>query len=440
MPDFKNFRLRFFSYLVLTAPLLIYFFSVLFYAVNIPFWDEFDAALNWLLRWKEADFSGRFSLMVHQHNEHRMFSYYALVLINYLMMGEINFRLLIIAGNLGIIFLLLLLYRLLPVERRSLLYFVPVLLLVTPPMSNITDLGVMTMNGIFQYFFALFSLWFLSKNRKLEFLFAIFFAILATFSHGNGMFVYLSGYVVMLLSGKKSKFRISVWSMVMVLSVTGYFTHYVFHTQPSSAFIVFKQPVESLMFFFAFFANNFYVFVGKQLWPVIAAGGSIVVFYGCLVFFRWKYLKQYPVTISAMVFILLSVAAVAVSRVGMGIEEATADRYRLLSALFLALLCISVFQGFQKIEKWVLVTLLTGSLLFYAGRTVYGFYKLDKQKTMLTDGMKTFAATGKCPKTLYPDIERGTWILKNSIRQNIFSPPNFKSKVGELSGEKGLGK
>jgi len=49
---------------------------------------------------------------------------------------------------------------------------------------------------------------------------------------------------------------------------------------------------------------------------------------------------------------------------------------------------------------------------------------------MLTEGMKTFAATGKCPETLYPDVDRGTWILTISIRQNIYSPLNLRNKVG----------
>jgi hypothetical protein len=314
---------------------------------------------------------------------------------------------------------------------------VPVLWLLTPPMGNITDMGLMTMNGIFQYSFVLASLWFLSKNKNWEFLVAILLAILATFSFGNGMLVFLSGYIVLLLPLRRNGLKISVWSLVMLLSVTGYFTNSTFHANPSSILLIFERPMESLGFFFAFFANILYPIVGKQLMPIIIVGILIISFYGYLIFFRWKYLKRYPVTVSAMVFILLTAIIITFSRIGLGIEEATADRYRLLTALFLALICISVFQGFQNIKKWVLLTLLIGSILFYTGRTMYGFYKLEKQKTLLSNGIKTFIDTGKCPKTLYPNPKKGSLMLSFSIRGNIYSPPNFKSKAG-LSIEDGL--
>jgi hypothetical protein len=254
------------------------------------------------------------------------------------------------------------------------------------------------------------------------------------------MMVFPSGYVVLLLSRGKNRIKITVWSIVMILTVAGYLTNYNFHVIPQSPLLVLENPLNGMFFFLTFFANILYPFVDKQFLPVIIAGGFILAFYGYLVFFRWRNLQQNPVVLSSIFFILLSVATIAFSRIGIGIEAATADRYRLLAAVFLALVYISGLQSFKKIKKWVWITILVSSILFYLVRTGYGFYKLDKQKTMLTNGIITFKNSGKCPETLYPNADRGTWIVTNSIRQNIYCPPNLKTKVGVLSGEKGLGK
>ncbi len=420
LPLSKNSGVSILGYLAIVLPLAIYFIAVFHYAVNIPFWDEFDAALDWLLKFNEAGIGDKARLLIRQHGEHRIFSYYAMVLINYLMMGEINFRFMTIAGNLAIIILIILLYYFLPAEKRNMLFFIPVVLLLTPPMGHITDMSLMTMNGVVQYVLIMASLWFLNKSQHRFFILAVILAIAATFSFGSGLFVFIAGYIILFLEKPMRRNKIAVWSLFAVISVLSYFSNYVLITQGKPGFYDVDRSIGSLMFFAAFFANNFFPFFGKQLLPVILLGCFILLFCLWLVISRWKCIKMHPVTLGLMFFIVSVAAVISFSRIGIGIEVATADRYRLITALFLALMYILVLQCFPEINKWVMVAIMLGSLLFYAGRTMYGFHKLEKHKTLLTEGMKTYYETKTCPKTLFPDESRGTWILDESVANNIY--------------------
>ena len=80
---------------------LLYLYSVWRFAVDSPFWDDYDAILVFLniLISESQSSSEVVKLFLSLHNEHRIFFPRLIAFINYFIDGEINFISLIWVGN-----------------------------------------------------------------------------------------------------------------------------------------------------------------------------------------------------------------------------------------------------------------------------------------------------------------------------------------------------
>lgn len=91
-----------FQFFCLFSIALIYEFTFIFFALNVPKWDDFaliqtisevNASPSWL---------SKIQLLFKQHNEHRIFFTRILSLLDYYIFGELNFVHLMFLGGLGI--------------------------------------------------------------------------------------------------------------------------------------------------------------------------------------------------------------------------------------------------------------------------------------------------------------------------------------------------
>ena len=71
---------------------------------NIPIMDDYDAILNFLVKW-ETNSNNRFELLISPHNEHPLLIPKIVVLIQYQLMGEVNFQILAAVSQLMLIVL-----------------------------------------------------------------------------------------------------------------------------------------------------------------------------------------------------------------------------------------------------------------------------------------------------------------------------------------------
>ena len=120
----------FFSWLVILLPPAIYFYLIYSYSLNLPFADDFTILSQAISIFQSANLSENLSILFSQDGEHRLaFSRLAYTL-SYILLGEVNFKFLVIFGNTSLLALLYLFLKTLKVPHTNLLYFVPVSILL----------------------------------------------------------------------------------------------------------------------------------------------------------------------------------------------------------------------------------------------------------------------------------------------------------------------
>jgi len=209
-------------------PVFLYFRIALRYSVNIPWSDDYDAILGWLIHFKAAPYTEKILLLFDQHNEHRLFaSRLIYVLYNYVI-GPVNFRVLTFIGNLQLVVVycisIYFIYKALP-KYWTIPAFIWGLCLFD--LNSYENGGVamtsIANNGVIMYFFL--SLFFYSLGDKHRYLvLALFCQFLCIYSNGNGMIgaLFITGYTFLLKA--RVRFRFSLITTLIFSPL--YFLHY----------------------------------------------------------------------------------------------------------------------------------------------------------------------------------------------------------------------
>ncbi|KON75611.1 hypothetical protein, partial [Leptospira kirschneri] len=189
------------TFFIFLFSVYIYFHTIRKYSVNFPFGDDYNTILGFLDLWEKSD--SKISILFAQYNEHRLVFLRIVILVYLKVFHTINFSHLILIGNTFIVLCILLLYYTIEDKRRFILIS-PIFLAI----FNFSNWETQTwaMASLSNYpviYFGFLSLYFLSKEKFIDFVLGIFFAVIAVFCQGNGMFVFLSG--VPLLLKDKSK-------------------------------------------------------------------------------------------------------------------------------------------------------------------------------------------------------------------------------------------
>lgn len=187
--------------IILSMVVLYYYYFIITYSINFPFYDDFDAILNFLHKYIiHPGPVERIQLMFRQHNEHRLVFAKALTIIQYHLMGQVNFRLLILIGNSSLVLILVLLYKsFLPLNNYRSLFVIPVsLLLFNFRFEEVSFMAIASMQFPWVLCFALLSLYFLFKTGQYSIYLAVLFASIATFTSANGMMTFIAGALVLM--------------------------------------------------------------------------------------------------------------------------------------------------------------------------------------------------------------------------------------------------
>jgi hypothetical protein len=171
-------------------PALLYFRIVAKYSVNIPWSDDYDAILAFLLQFKVASFWDKLGLLFSQHNEHRIFTSRVVYVLYDALFGHINFRALTFIGDSQLLvtfFISIYFIRKCLPRYWSIAAFVWGLCLFD--LNTYENSGVamtsMANNGIVMFFFI--SLFFYSLNRRVYLIPAVISQVLCIYASGNGI-------------------------------------------------------------------------------------------------------------------------------------------------------------------------------------------------------------------------------------------------------------
>jgi hypothetical protein len=329
--------------LILLLPVLIYFTVWNYYAINIPKWDD-HAFKAFIIEYSNAaDWKGELRALLKQHNEHRIVLTRLIAWLDYKIFGALNYRHMMIAGNILLVGVIPLWYELLKKNKKPLFALLPVPFLWLTlafhenmywGMSAIQNFGVVTLT--------LWTLFLCIKPKTAPFIASLILAIVAILTSPNGLLVLPIGAILLFLSGDRKRF--ALWLLWSIAAVAGYFYSYVKPDgNPVSRAGIF-QLVKGYMAFLGSFAESFPVldhfkmcfFLGIVLFFVAISIVSTTLFR----IVRNKYTNKFErVTdlfcLGTVLFILGTALVVVYSRAGFGIETLVTSRYKVYSVLLL---------------------------------------------------------------------------------------------------------
>src|ERR1035437_3110862 len=176
--------------LCICLPPIIYLRTVYKYALNIPFYDDYDATLVFLINFKKATFNEKISLLFLQQGEHRAIIAKAITALHYLIYNNINFRHLIFFSS---FFLLVFFIVFIYILKKSLSnhWNIAALILSLGIFDlNNSENAIFSSSGMFNYLIIMIfisSILFYSFKNKKYIIPAALLQLACIYSGGNGL-------------------------------------------------------------------------------------------------------------------------------------------------------------------------------------------------------------------------------------------------------------
>lgn len=209
-------------WLLLLVPPVGYLLFVGLTLSGMPYRDDYVWYLKFLSDYDHADsFAGKVAVILREHDQHRIVPLKLITAVVTDLTGQLHLGLLNFIGNTTLVLLLgfwiwrarratLPLWCLVPI---GFLWFQPQHWL-NPVCSALSNLPVIPL--------VCFSIYALNRPGWAAFGWAVFWAFLATFSYGNGMFIFACGALLLLLNGEPRK--LLLWLGLGALAAFAYFT------------------------------------------------------------------------------------------------------------------------------------------------------------------------------------------------------------------------
>jgi len=428
----------------LVASPIVVFYAILFrFAVNIPQLDDYDGILNYLNEFTQQH-SARTKFLyflASQHNEYKLYFAHVVTWLQLLCCGKIDFRLSCALGNLSVLFLGALLWKMfLPHESdhaTRLMLFAPVsLLLFQLNYVGTLDWAMTSLQQLPVLFFALASIYFLMQKTRATFCLAMAASVLAIASSGNGFF--LLPISLFILLADRSYARTALWLAAQAICIAGYAYHY--HEVPAPG-----HPAGLAYTLLHARPQYFLVFLGAvAAYPrplSFALGLGLVGYFAYIL--RRGYWRRDPLICYCILFLVFTAVAVSIMRSYEDLRVFMASRYRIYGDLLLIFVWYSFVEEFTRhpraeLRRSRLFAAVLGlcclfSLLFDA----YGIYVLHRNKGMLVRGLALYEhpQPGTLPgPVLFPpnQVDLATWeswntharaVLDRSIQLGIYQPP-----------------
>lgn len=371
--------LKYIVYFAILVIVLRFFNTLNGFALNLPFEDDYDAILKFLVNYKDASGGEKLKLLLSQHNEHRMLPARIVYVLQYMLTGTVNFRTLIFIANvqllvilgLGIFFI-----------RRAFeeVWYLPAFVfgiclfdLNNFGNSNFAMAGMSNYSVIMFFFLSLFAL---ELNTRKSILLSIPLQLLCIFSSGAGMAACCMLIVYSLLD--RNRFKTIVCSVTSVCGIALYFTAYT----SSNNQLMSTDPMWIVQYFLHLVGGHF----GYEIGIVAGIGVLFVLLFTLPANWRLQFRKGSIPLFTVLLFIMASISIVAIFRSNDKMVHSYSSRFliypNLLAALAFCFLLLKVQS--QKIKLPLSVCTVLLFLWVYNANFEYGLQNLELQKRRLT--------------------------------------------------------
>jgi len=321
---------------------------ILWFSVDVPFWDEWD-----LVPLVEQVYQGRWPVweIWNPHNEHRLvFPEIALLTLAWLSRWNKLYELLLNVGVAGGTFLVLVHHT-----KRTLCSAAD---LTAWWVSGVISLFVFSLNQFENWFMGMqlcvfltvfsvvtgYSLLTQALARWSYFVGAIGFGVLATFSFANGILYWPIALLMLFLlpdaDHKRKGLKVVLWSLLgLTVSRLYLYDANVVHS-PRTIETVYVQVLSSARYVFSYLGSPLTIFAvrtsfGADCSGIVGAAGTAA--FGLLL---WSLIRRYHLALSSLAYpaalggyAIGSAFLTSLGRAGLGLSQALSSRYIIFSSL-----------------------------------------------------------------------------------------------------------
>lgn len=426
----NNKRVISISFAIFTSIFLFVFFK---YSVNFPFYDDFEAILNFLNTYHESSPGSFYELLFKQHNEHvivlsRVF-YFFLYKINFVNFSFINF-----VGNLSLVFLSYFWLNYFKNNNFKSIYIIPVFLMLYS-FTNWENLffAMASFSNLYVVLFSVLTLYFLSVDTPINskynysFYLSLLFLFLSMFSMGSGVILPIIGVLILVISKRNTDLK--VWLLFSAIFYFLYFFQYTKpenHPNPLDVFNVFDSFVAYFLIFIGSFSSFYDV---KNNYLHLSLGINMVLGILILVYiiylFVYKRLYKDKFLSSLILFVLMVALLNSANRVGFGTWMAAASRYRIYSVLLMLTIYVSTIKYTEFLKNRSIVFTLSLILILIS---LYQFqFITDKHQKDYWRTLMSYKDNDELFLKYQFDSYKSREILKKSESNKIYSIPSIYS-------------
>ncbi|GAB3554038.1 hypothetical protein GCM10027577_38290 [Spirosoma fluminis] len=433
------------------APIVCFTLLIVTYAVNVPWMDDIDAFLSFIIGYIDADTAAeKADWLLRPNNEHRILTAKLITLLLYTLSGQVNFRWLILAGYLFLLGIVWLFYRVFKGLNLPLLAFVPIPFFVLQPQYYLTSIWAITgLQHQVVVCLILTALYMLANGRPNRFAVATGLQLLASLSMSNGLFGWVAGAVVLAL--QRNWYRLGIWLVIGVATILFYFHDFHSPQGNESSFSFFiRQPYLIVAAFFTFTGGLFDFFpdadiVKRSILPTLAGLVLITTMLALL----WNLLPNFlgPNTryarsagngfkpdrqrqyffVGCYAFLMVNASVVAFLRPRFGYSVMLVSNYMIYPALLISLLYLTVLSEYRRSEalnRWVRVGILSSIAIFSISYFIRWPKVAYRKQVLLTSAFnQKHNGTGLGPTWGTPFADLANHAMTEAVKRGIYQYP-----------------
>ena len=430
---------------VIIFPIFLGFFLVYKYGVNFIFMDEWEI-VKLMKNVNENGFS--FHQFISQHNEHRIF-FPRLILVYVSLLTKYDSKVLMYITQFMMVCVLFIFWRQFYKKDRNLIFFIPFSYLVFNYGQYENFLWGFQVGFAMTLLFSLISLFFVSRyinNAETKYLvLGIAGGIVASFSSAHGLFVWISGTIILFLSRKNNIIMKITWLFFALLTFAFYFRDYGTPEASKVPFDRLKNLVAIVKFFITTtgsslsYISNYAFEIGIVLIIITVISGYFV--------YKKKEIADNSFWIGIILFGFIAVASMSFGRTVHGLEGALNSRYTTISMLIpigLYGMGLNLFLKYNENKVRFSYYVMLGIIIFFIPSSYEnGLLKAQDLKDehlreiVVLKTYKTQPADSLRPMYPMPERIRETIEYAEKMKYNIFARTDFLTSASALkySGE-----
>ena len=369
-----------FSVLAILLVILIFYFACYHFSYNFFYQDDFHL-LRFVTIFQDSSipFQQKINALYDQHNEHRIIFPRLFVLIDYYVQGHLDWKILNTISALYYLGIFTFFALIIKKINLSNWYVVPVALFIFQPSAYQNFYWTISiMQQVGNLFWALFLFYSLVYFKPEKFWVSILLIIVLTFTHGNGLFGF--GVGGLLLFFQKRYKHLIIWIGLMII-VAGFYFHGYFTAQNSNISGSLSDPIRLIGCFGGFFGGFIHDFFKNSFQVLITILGGLIIFLVLAIinlklilnhFFdtiKPKFQQYFPqenlFLLACFLYLSITAGLVALSRSWSSIEAGFQNRYLHNSVIALVLFYVTFLHYKSlKFKRDVGVVFLICGVLF----------------------------------------------------------------------------